>query len=208
MFRAVRFLGGALGVGALAVAAWDAWARFGQSDVETVPYTVVDKSGAFELREYPDVVVAHTTAPSQREAFRRLFEYIDGANHGATSVEMTAPVATTPGVDVEMTAPVTTTESSSGVEMSFFLPASYTLATAPEPTDARVELDLVEHRRTGVVRFSWFATEARVERARRRLDTELADRGLDAVGEHELHRYDDPRTPPWQRRNELVVELA
>lgn len=208
MKRALKVLGGAVGLTAVSVAAWDAWARFAGSDVETVPYTVIERDGAFELREYPDVVVARTVAGSQREAFRRLFAYIDGANDGGRDVAMTAPVATTAGVDVAMTAPVATEPVEAGVEMSFFLPAEYTLDGAPEPTDDRVELDVVEHRRVAAYRFSWFATEARVERGRRRLDHALADRGLSAAGDHELHRYDDPRTPPWQRRNEVVVELA
>ena len=208
MTRVLRRLAGAVGVAAVAVGVWDAWARFGGSEVETVPYTVVERDGAFEVREYPDVVVARTVAGSQREAFRRLFAYIDGANEGGRDVAMTAPVATTTGVDVAMTAPVATEPVEAGVEMSFFLPSTYTLDGAPVPTDDRVELDVVEHRRVAAYRFSWFATEASVDRGRRRLGHALADRGLSTAGDHELHRYDDPRTPPWQRRNELVVELA
>ena len=206
--RLLRALAGAVGVTAVVAAVWDAWARFAGDDVETVPYTVLERDGAFELRDYPDVVVARTVADSQREAFRRLFDYIDGANERDRDVAMTAPVATATGVDVAMTAPVATEPTEAGVEMSFFLPATYTLDGAPTPTDDRVELDVVEHRRVAAARFSWFATESRVNRARRRLERALAGRGLDAAGDHELHRYDDPRTPPWQRRNEVVVELA
>jgi hypothetical protein len=204
----LRTLAGAIGLTAAAVAVWDAWARFVQEDAETVPYTVLERDGAFEYREYPDVVVARTVAESQREAFRRLFDYIDGANERDRDVAMTAPVATTSGVDVAMTAPVATEPTEAGVEMSFFLPATYTLDGAPDPTDDRVDLDVVEHRRVAAYRFSWFATESRVNRGRRRLEHALASRGLDATDDHELHRYDDPRTPPWQRRNEIVVELA
>lgn len=206
--RLLRALAGAVGVTAVVAAVWDAWARFAGDDVETVPYTVLERDGAFELRDYPDVVVARTVADSQREAFRRLFDYIDGANERDRDVAMTAPVATATGVDVAMTAPVATEPTEAGVEMSFFLPATYTLDGAPTPTDDRVELDVVEHRRVAAARFSWFATESRVNRARRRLEQALDSRGLDAAGDHELHRYDDPRTPPWQRRNEVVVELA
>jgi len=208
MSQALRFLGGAVGVAAAAVAGWDAWGRFVQDDVEHVPYTVMEQDGPFEVREYPDVVVARTVAESERAAFRRLFEYIEGANEGGQGVEMTAPVSTTAGVDLAMTAPVSTTPADSGVEMAFFLPAKYTLQSAPEPRDDRVELDLIEHRRVAAYRFSWLATDASVDRARRRLDRALAEHGLAANGEHELHRYDDPRTPPWQRRNELVADLA
>jgi hypothetical protein len=204
----LRAAAGAIGVTAVVAAVWDAWARFAGDDVETVPYTVLERDGAFELREYPDVVVARTVAGSQREAFRRLFDYIDGANERDRDVAMTAPVATTTGVDVAMTAPVATEPTEAGVEMSFFLPATYTLDGAPTPTDDRLELDVVEHRRVAAYRFSWFATESRVNRARRRLERALAGRGLDATDDHELHRYDDPRTPPWQRRNEVLVELA
>jgi hypothetical protein len=204
----LRAAAGAIGVTAVVAAVWDAWARFAGDDVETVPYTVLERDGAFELREYPDVVVARTVAGSQREAFRRLFDYIDGANERDRDVAMTAPVATTTGVDVAMTAPVATEPTEAGVEMSFFLPATYTLDGAPTPTDDRLELDVVEHRRVAAYRFSWFATESRVNRARRRLERALAGRGLDAADDHELHRYDDPRTPPWQRRNEVLVELA
>jgi hypothetical protein len=204
----LRAAAGAIGVTAVVAAVWDAWVRFAGDDVETVPYTVLERDGAFELREYPDVVVARTVAGSQREAFRRLFDYIDGANERDRDVAMTAPVATTTGVDVAMTAPVATEPTEAGVEMSFFLPATYTLDGAPTPTDDRLELDVVEHRRVAAYRFSWFATESRVNRARRRLERALAGRGLDAADDHELHRYDDPRTPPWQRRNEVLVELA
>lgn len=207
MMRLLRGFASAVGLTAVVAVAWDAWARFAQDDVETVPYTALERDGAFELREYPDVVVARTVAESQREAFRRLFDYIDGANERGRDVAMTAPVATTPGVDVAMTAPVATEPVEAGVEMSFFLPATYTLDGAPEPTDDRVDLDVVEHRRVAAYRFSWFATDGRVKRARRRLEQALAGRGRSPAGEHELHRYDDPRTPPWQRRNEVVVEL-
>ncbi|NHN41515.1 heme-binding protein [Halorubellus sp. JP-L1] len=208
MSRVLRILGGAIGVGAGAVAAWDAWGRFVQADVEHVPYTVVERDGPFEVREYPDVVVARTVAESEREAFRRLFAYIDGANEAGRDVSMTAPVSTTAGVDLAMTAPVSTTPVESGVEMAFFLPSKYTLESAPTPRDDRVELDVVEHRRVAAYRFSWVTTDALVDRARRRLDRALDDHRLEPAGRRELHRYDDPRTPPWQRRNELVVDLA
>lgn len=207
MARIARLVGGVVGAAAVALGLWDAWGRFGSEDAERVPYTVIDRDGAFELREYDDVVVARTVAEDEREAFGRLFAYIDGANDGRRSVSMTSPVATTAGVDVATAGPTATASVEEGVEMTFFLPAGYTLASAPTPTDDRVELAVREHRRVAAYRFSWLATDRRVDRARRRLERALADRGLEAAGDPELHRYDDPRTPPWQRRNELVVRI-
>lgn len=208
MARIARFAGAVVGAAVAALGLWDAWGRFGGADAEQVPYAVVERDGQFELREHEDVVVARTVAGSEREAFGRLYAYIDGANRDARSVSMTAPVATTTGVDVATTTPTATATVEEGVEMTFFLPAGYTLASAPTPTDDRVDLAVREHRRVGVYRFSWLATDGRRARARRRLERALADRGLDPAGDPELHRYDDPRTPPWQRRNELVVPVA
>jgi len=206
MVRLARLAGGVVGAAAVALGLWDAWGRFG-GDAERVPYTVVDRDGAFERREYDDVVVARTVAGSERDAFGRLYAYIDGANEGGRSVSMTAPVATATGVDVATAAPTATATVEDGVEMTFFLPAGYTLASAPTPTDDRVDLAVREHRRVAAYRFSWLATDGRVDRARRRLERALADRGLDPAEDPELHRYDDPRTPPWQRRNELVARI-
>ena len=208
MARVLRFVGGVVGVVAVVLGLWDAWWRFTMDDVDRVPYTVLERSGAFELREYPDLVAVRTAAESQREAFGRLFAYIDGANATSEDVAMTAPVASSTAVDVAMTTPVASTPTEDGVEMWFFLPAEYTLESAPTPTDDHVELEVHEHRRVATYRFSWFTTDGRVERAHRRVKHALADRGFEPVGEPELHRYDDPRTPPWQRRNEIVVELA
>jgi len=207
MARLARLAGGVVGAAAVALGLWDAWGRFGGADAERVPYTVVDRDGPFELREYDDVVVARTVAGGERDAFGRLYAYVDGANESRRSVSMTSPVATTSGVDVATAGPTATTSVEEGVEMTFFLPAGYTLASAPTPTDDRVELAVREHRRVAAYRFSWFATDRRVDRARRRIERALADRGLEPAGDPELHRYDDPRTPPWQRRNELLVRI-
>jgi len=50
-----------------------------------------------EIRRYPQTVLVETVAPNQRIAFRRLFNYISGANRGNESISMTAPVETQSG---------------------------------------------------------------------------------------------------------------
>ncbi len=84
--------------------------------------------------------VAGDDVEARSSAFRILFASIAGANAGAENIAMTAPVETAPGPG--------------GVRMRFFLPARFTAATAPRPTDSRVHLILVPEETMAVLRFS------------------------------------------------------
>ncbi|MEO1459944.1 MAG: heme-binding protein, partial [Pseudomonadota bacterium] len=100
---------------------------FGGKAAEEPAYTMERQEGAFEIRAYPGLVVARTTAPGDRDAatsegFMRLFDYITGENGGAREIEMTAPVIasqgaeTTEGAEIAMTAPVIGTPVRGGAE--------------------------------------------------------------------------------------------
>ncbi|MCB0360110.1 MAG: heme-binding protein, partial [Bdellovibrionales bacterium] len=70
---------------------------FGVRMVDEPDYTVQSKQGDIEIRQYPPLVVAETVvdgsfSEAQDEAFRRLFDYISGANSGDQEIDMTAPV--------------------------------------------------------------------------------------------------------------------
>ncbi|WP_435347721.1 SOUL family heme-binding protein [Haloarchaeobius sp. HRN-SO-5] len=201
-------LGGVLaGVAGL----WTAWGVYARTTAAPVPYTTLDEFEGVELREYPDLVAVETTAGGDVEAFRRLYDYISGGNRRAEDVAMTAPVATADagedGTDVPMTAPVATSESEDGVTMRFYLPGTYTIESAPEPTNDSVELVRIEAHRAAVVPFGWYATDRRIEHAGQHLLDTLAAYGIDTVGSPYLLRYNDPWTPPWMRRNEVVVDV-
>jgi hypothetical protein len=150
------------------------------------------------------VVLAETTADSTDEAFRRLFDYITGANEGSAKISMTTPVRTA-GETMAMTAPVQTERSGDGVRMGFFLPADYSPETTPAPTDPTVSLTVEAPRTLAVLRFSWYATDRRTERRERELLDTLAERGLPTTTEPFLLRYNDPYTPPFMMRNEVAV---
>ncbi|MBX0295595.1 SOUL family heme-binding protein [Haloarcula nitratireducens] len=210
----------AVGTVAAALALWVGWGLYVTRSTEQVPSETVDRLDGVEIRHYPQTVLVETTAPSASAAFRRLFGYISGENEGSEGVEMTAPVETD-GATVGMTAPVRTgtdvsttpvrTDGDDGesgsVRMAFYLPASYTPATAPVPTDPSVRL-VVDPPRTAAVReFGWYATEGRVAREREALFETLADRGIETRGDPTLLQYNDPWTPPFMRRNEVEVTV-
>jgi len=212
MRTTTKLLAGVVGLAAVTAAA----ATYGTRRTHRVEYEPVLSLGDVELRRYPGVVLAETTAPSSRAAFRRLFRYIAGENAGGREVEMTAPVRAD-GVDISMTAPVRVgrgagpmpvaeTEDGS-VTMAFYLPSEYTLADAPEPRNPDVELVAEPPRTLAVRRFSWWPTADRVADQERRLLEALDDHGIERVGEPFYLGYDAPGTLPFLRTNEVAVPV-
>jgi hypothetical protein len=195
-------------------------------ETEEVPHVVLETVEGVELRQYPAAVAVETEAPSDGEAFGRLFRYISGANEGGSEVQMTAPVSSGDGrgesipmtapVEVEsgnrngsipMTAPVETSDGSDGVRMAFYLPPEYDLDSAPTPTDSTVELVVVPERTLAVRRFSWRPTDRRVARETGQLLETLERADVPTSGEPFYMGYDAPWTLPFLRRNEVAVEV-
>lgn len=221
-----------LAVGGVGLALWTGWGLYVNRTTERVPYESVTAFDDIEIRRYPRTILVETTAESNTEAFRRLFRYIAGANELSEEVSMTTPVASdaasdgekvsmtapvrtdrtggtgdTDGDEVSMTTPVRTTGDDGDVTMSFYLPAEYTLATAPTPTDSRVRLVVQPPQTLAVKSFSWYATDGRVADQRAALLDTLAGLDIDLRGEPFLLQYNDPYTPPFLRRNEVAVEV-
>ena len=103
---------------------------------------------------------------SLSSGFRQLAGYIFGGNVSKISISMTAPVMDTSKVSesIAMTAPVMDTLSSSGRHIvAFTMPSKYTLDTLPKPDNADIRFRIVENSQRAVLRYSWYATEERVE---------------------------------------------
>jgi hypothetical protein len=112
-----------------------------------------------------------------------------------------------------MTTPVETGEATGEggrpvTVMRFFLPAKFTEATAPVPTDDRLRLVELEPERVAVLRFSGFGSDSSVRAEKRRLMTRLEDTVWQPTGEPTAMFYDPPWTLPFFRRNEVVVPVT
>lgn len=190
----------------LAFLAWVAWGAYTTRTTRRVPYRTVRRLDGVVIREYPETVVATTTAADANRAFGRLYRYISGANAGSEEIAMTAPVATR-GEKIAMTAPVATRQGAGGVEMTFYLPEGYDATTAPEPTEPAVSVESRPPRTLAVLSFSGYATEGRVANRREELLDALETFGIETGGELTLLQYDDPFTPPFMRENEVAVAV-
>jgi hypothetical protein len=80
--------------------------------IEQARYSVIEKEGKFEIRQYEPCIVTETLVESNfagagNVAFRRLFNYISGQNRQRESIAMTAPVNQQARSEkIAMTAPV------------------------------------------------------------------------------------------------------
>ena len=215
-----RLVGAAASLAGVGLLAWTGWGIYVNRTTERVPFTAIEQVGNVEIREYPETVVVATHAETGERAFRRLFEYIDGANRASESVSMTAPVSTngeratpddsnseTGSEEVSMTAPVRTDRDGERIRMQFFLPSEYTAETAPRPTDPAVELVIRPPRTVAALGFSGFARDRTTKKSESELLDTLDESGIETIGEVTLLQYNDPYTPPFMRHNEVAVSV-
>jgi hypothetical protein len=183
--------------------------------IEEPEYQVVRQLPDVELRQYAAYTVAEVLVPGPAgdaggQAFPILAGYIFGKNKGDRKLAMTAPVTQTAvPVKLEMTAPVSQAAAASGgFVVQFVLPRGVTVASAPVPTDARVQLREVLPSRVAVIRYSglWSASNDGEHLAKLQAALRAAD--LAWTGEPVVSRYDPPFKPWFMRRNEIWLHLA
>lgn len=188
---------------------------------EQQPYDVVRGFDEFELRRYPEHAVAEVVVDGRFEeagnrAFRYLFSYISGENEPAEKVAMTAPVVQARGGSkIAMTAPVVQrpADGGSGAKnegdylVAFVLPAALTAATAPRPTDARVNVRAVPEGLVAARRYRGRWSQNSYEEHLDRLRAALAAEGLSATGDPRFARFDPPMWPAFLRHNEVLLDV-
>jgi len=181
---------------------------------EEPEYQVVRELAGIEVRQYAayavaEVVVAGPAGEAGNQAFPILAGYIFGKNKGERKFAMTAPVTqAATSVKLEMTAPVTQTASPGGFVVQFVLPKGVTVATAPEPLDARVQLREVMPAQVAVIRYSGFWSQSNYDEHLAKLQAALRAADLAWTGEPLYARYNAPFTPWFMRRNEIWLSLA
>ncbi|MEM7020953.1 MAG: heme-binding protein [Pseudomonadota bacterium] len=187
-----------------------------RSGYEQPTYTLVEDAGnGVEIRKYEARLAAQATMGADSEetgrddAFRLLFDYISGANNRQSDIAMTTPVEVEEQAEtISMTAPVETSSTEDSYTMRFFLPASYTSATAPMPNDPRVELIEVPPETLAVLRFSGWRDESDVRMRQEELLRAVKASGWQADGHPTALFYDPPWTLPFFRRNEVAVAVT
>jgi hypothetical protein len=181
--------------------------------VDTIQYTVLEKQGSFEIRQYPSCLIAETVVDADFKeagnmAFGRLFQYISGNNRKQESISMTAPVnQTNPSEKIAMTAPVNMQQTEGQYAVSFLMPSQYTLDTIPQPLDDSVVIKPIPPRKIAAIRYSGTWSQKRYEAKKASLEEFMQTKGLVSTGKPVFARYNPPFELWFLRRNEVLIPV-
>ncbi len=195
------------------------WSLYGYfaARVEQAEYSVLSENKVYEVRKYPEHIVAQATVSGEyteslNEGFTIVAGYIFGGNKKQEPIAMTAPVVIGNEEDtstpIAMTAPVVAGGTEQSRTVSFVMPKKYTMETLPVPTDPRVKIVKVPEQTFAVLKFSWWRTTSRIENNGKKLLEALNVDGVTIINpEVKYAGYNAPFTPPWMNRNEVMVEI-
>lgn len=165
---------------------------------ESPGYTVIEKDGSFEIREYTalKVVSAVDSRNGYRSgrAFSKLFGYISGRNSGNEKIAMTSPVFTSPGEN--------------GAKMSFVLPEEVARRGAPTPERDDVKVEEMPAGKVVAYRFSGYMNNSSIAQGMKKLSEFVKEKDLKTEGDMFTAGYDAPYTPAASRRNEVLIRIS
>lgn len=164
---------------------------------EIQQYQVLQSLPGFELRNYADHLLVTKPMPGSMSsagsaAFGYLARYIGGENAEQKQIAMTAPVLQR--------------KSDAGFDVSFVMPAEMTEAPAPLRDGMRVER--VAGKLVAAKSFSGAASDELFQRKAAQLMQAIEQAGFVATEQVQYARYNGPWTPPFLRRNEVLVAVA
>ncbi|QDS96873.1 SOUL family heme-binding protein [Adhaeretor mobilis] len=184
---------------AVATLGYFGWKLTSRNSYESAAYTVLELESPFELREYPDLMMATTEMQSEPQgkdgSFMKLFRYISGSNDRQQKVPMTTPVFMEPKRPKDKG------------QMGFVIPKKISEKHVPEPTNDNVQIRRRVGGRFAVIRFAGRSESQSVVKAEERLRGWMRDKEISGIGEAELASYDPPWTPGPLRRNEVLIRL-
>lgn len=214
MRMAIWVLSAVVGVAVIGAASW----MWFVNNVEHPKYVVEKSDGEIELRRYPALVVAEVTRDGERwsaanAGFRPLAGYIFARQRPGDKIAMTAPViqvpADTPPTDTSPTdkAAASATKSDTRWTISFIMPSQYKLTDLPEPESDDVRLRKLPSQTRVAIRFSGVATDAAIARNEVKLRQWADANGIALDGPPTIAYYNDPFTPGFLRRNEVLFDV-
>ncbi|MHA6524731.1 SOUL family heme-binding protein [Tessaracoccus sp. G1721] len=182
---------------------------------EQQPYEVLRRFPRFEVRRYPEHLVAEVEVDGSftgagNQAFGTLVAFISGRNSAQGKVAMTAPVVQEQAsARIKMTAPVVQQSGAADRHVvAFVMPAEYSLETLPTPSDPRVKVRQVPEQVAAVKGFTGRWTEHIYRKQLAELRAAVDQAGLEACGVPRFARFDPPWTPWFRRRNEVVLPVS
>ncbi|HCE56722.1 MAG TPA: SOUL heme-binding protein [Prolixibacteraceae bacterium] len=169
-----------------------------KAKTETQKYEVLYTKEKFEIRFYPEAILATvemngTYDNSRNSGFQVLAGYIFGGNEENSQIAMTSPVRMSGNEKLN--------------SMSFVLPSEMEFDKLPEPKDKRILLHKSKPMYTASVQFGGYANEAEIAKHREKLAEILNQLRIKHSIQFEFLGYNSP-FQPLNRRNEVQFELV
>ena len=160
---------------------------------EEVKFDIVQKNEIYEIRKYSDRLVAQTINNKESGTFRKLFNYISGANKSSEKIEMTRPVTQIKKDNLSF--------------MQFYLPSKFNKITTPIPSNPDVKIKLIKKGHFAVIRYSGRSSDKNFSKHSKILYNELLEDKILINGLAIKATYNSPFTPPPLRRNEVMFSV-
>ena len=168
--------------------------------LEQPAYSVLKKEGSIEVRAYQQmllqsVAVSGNQYDALRNGFRPLVRYIGAKERDGEKISMTAPVMQILG------------DTKQEWIVSFSMPSKYKADSLPNPNNDMVFTEVVPPTVAAVVRFRGRANTDLLGRKTAELMNWINEAGYVAREKPRYMFYNDPSTPPFLRRNELMIAV-
>ena len=184
---------------ALAVLALSGWYLVPKF-LEQPSYKVMLKDGKIEIRQYDRILLQSVKVrgdqyQSIRQGFRPLVRFIGGKDRDGDKISMTAPVIQSAG------------DNEDDWVISFSMPSKYDMANLPAPQDSSIYTEDLEPITAAIIRFSGKANEQILRSKTQTLLLWLEQAGYEVQSKPKYLFYNDPSTPGFLRRNEVMVQV-
>ena len=166
--------------------------------LEQPKYKILKKEGQFEIRSYEDILMSSVRVTGSqyqalRKGFRPLVKYISGKERDGEKISMTAPVIQS------------TSDRKESFTVSFSMPSKYQVDNLPKSKNSEIFFEKVGSYRAAVVRFSGRANEKLLDLKSNELRQWIEANGYSSVSTAKYLFYNDPSTPGFLRRNEVMI---
>ena len=165
-----------------------------RNSYESAPYTVVSKSGQFEVRDYPTLTIVEGSMASRDNTFMKLFRFITGRNEKNQQIAMTTPVFMTNEQQEE--------------KMCFVMPATMKTEDVPKPNDTSLNVREMQAAQFATYTYSGRMTKHNEQEALQQLKDWLQKEQKSYEGSPIYAYFDGPFTLPWFKRNEVMLKLV
>jgi len=160
---------------------------------EEIKFDTVHKNEMYEIRHYSERLVAQTIDNNDSGTFRKLFDYISGANNSLEKIEMTTPVTQIKQDNVSF--------------MQFHLPSKFNRKTTPIPSNLNVKIITIKEGYFAVIRFSGRSSHKNFKKYSKILHEKLVEDKILINGFVIKATYNPPFTLPSFRRNEVMFNV-